>query len=122
MADLNIPKVNKNNGKYLFKKKLPLRRKSKRSLFAESVFMFFLSLLLIYINYLIPNKTLLIQGLPIAFNKIFLLVIEFCSMLPEILLVIFMLISLLSSLFLILGAFYRVIRIFSRKTKKITYK
>ena len=122
MADLNIPKVNKNNGKYLFKKKLPLRRKSKRSLFAESVFMFFLSLLLIYINYLIPNKTLLLQGLPIAFNKIFLLVIEFCSTLPEILLVIFMLISLLSSLFLILGSFYRVIRIFSRKTKKITYK
>ena len=122
MADLNIPKVNKNNGKYLFKKKLPLRRKSKRTLFAESVFMLFLSLLLIYINYLIPNKTLLLQELTTAFNKFFLLIIEFCSMLPQILLVIFMFISLLSSLFLVLGSFYRFIRIFSRKTKKISFK
>ena len=121
MADLNIPKVNKNNGKYLFKKKLPLRRKSKRTLFAESVFMLFLSLLLIYINYLIPNKTLLLQELTTDFNKFFLLIIEFCSMLPDILLVIFMFISLLSSLFLILGSFYRLIRIFSRKTKKVKF-
>ena len=122
MADLNIPKVNKNNGKYLFKKKLPLRRKSKRTLFAESVFMFFLSLLLVYVNYLIPNKTLLLQELPTAFNKFFLLVVEFCSMLPQILLVIFMFTSILFSLFLILGSFYRVVRIFNRKTKKIGYK
>ena len=122
MAYLNIPKVNKNNGKYLFKKKLPLRRKSKRSLFAESVFMFFLSLLLVYINYLIPNKTLLLQELPTAFNKFFLLVVEFCSMLPDILLVIFIFTSILISLFLILGSFYRVVRIFNRKTKKISYK
>ena len=122
MADLNIPKVNKNNGKYLFKKKLPLRRKSKRALFTESVFMLFLSLLLIYINYLIPNKTLLLQELTTAFNKFFLLIIEFCSMLPQILLVIFMFISLLSSLLLIIGSFNRIIRILNKKTKKISYK
>ena len=41
MADLNIPKVNKKTGKYIFRKKLPLRRKSKRTLFTESAFMFF---------------------------------------------------------------------------------
>ena len=122
MADLNIPNKNKKNNKYIFKKKLPLRRKSKTRLFTESVFMFFVSLLLVYINYLIPNKILLLQNLPTAFNKIWLLFIQFCSMLPEILLVIFMLTSLLSSLFLIIGSFYRIVRILNRKTKKISYK
>ena len=122
MADLNIPNKNKKNNKYIFKKKLPLRRKSKSRLFTESIFMFFVSLLLVYINYLIPNKILLLQNLPTAFNKIWLLFIQFCSMLPEILLVIFMLTSLLSSLFLIIGSFYRIVRILNRKTKKISYK
>ena len=122
MADLNIPKVNKKTGKYIFKKKLPLRRKSKRTLVTESAFMFLLGLLLVYINYLIPNKILLLQNLPTAFNKILLLFIQFCSMLPEILLVIFMFASLLSSLFLMIGSFYRIVRILNRKTKKISYK
>ena len=122
MADLNIPNKNKKNNKYIFKKKLPLRRKPKSRLFSEAVFMFFVSLLLVYINYLIPNKILLMQNLPKAFNEILLLFIQFCSMLPEILLVIFMFTSLLSSLFLIIGSSYRIVRILNRKTKKISYK
>ena len=122
MADLNIPNKNKKNNKYIFKRKLPLRRKSKSRLFTEFVFMFCVSLLLVYINYLIPNKILLLQNLPTAFNKILLLFIQFCSMLPEILLVIFMFASLLSSLFLMIGSFYRIVRILNRKTKKISYK
>ena len=122
MADLNIPNKNKKNNKYIFKKKLPLRRKSKSRLFTEAVFMFFVSLLLVYINYLIPNKILLLQNLPTAFNKILLLFIKICSMLPEILLVIFMFASLLISLFLMIGSFYRIVRILNRKTKKISYK
>ena len=122
MADLNIPYKNKKNDKYIFKKKLPLRRKSKSRLFTESVFMFFVSFLLVYINYLIPNKGLLLQNLPTAFNKVLLLFIEFCSMLREILLVIFMFTSLLCSLFLIIGSIYRLVRILNRKTKKISYK
>jgi len=56
MADLNIPNLNIKSDKYIFKKKLNLRRKSKRRLFTESFFLFILSVLLVYINYLIPNK------------------------------------------------------------------
>ena len=56
MADLNIPNLNIKPDKYIFKKKLNLRRKSKRRLFTESFFLFVLSVLLVYINYLIPNK------------------------------------------------------------------
>ncbi len=122
MADLNIPNVNKKTDKYIFKKKLPLRRKSKRTLFTESALMFFLSIALVYINYLIPNKILLLKNLPIALKELYLFFIEFCSILPKILLVLFIFISLSVSLFLLLGSFYRILKIFNRKTKKINYK
>ena len=71
MTDLNIPSLNMNSDKYIFKKKLSLRRKSKRRLFTESALMFILSLILFYINYLIPNKNLLLQNLPTSFKKSF---------------------------------------------------
>ena len=122
MADLNIPNVNKKTDKYIFKKKLPLRRKSKRTLFTESAFMFFLSIALVYINYLIPNKILLLKNLPIALKELYVFFIEFCSILPKILLVVFIFTSLSVSLFLLLGSFYRILKIFNRKTKKIGYK
>ena len=89
MADLNIPNLNIKPDKYIFKKKLNLRRKSKRRLFTESFFLFILSVLLVYINYLIPNKNLLLKTLPSTFNKSFLLLIDLFSYLYEIFLVIF---------------------------------
>ena len=69
MADLNIPKLNMKSDKYIFKKKLTLRRKSNKRLFIESAFLFVMSFVLVYINFLIPNKILLLQNLPITFNK-----------------------------------------------------
>ena len=89
MADLKIPNLNMKSDKYIFKKKLGLRRKSKRRLFIESVFLFVLSLLLVYINYLIPNKNLLLQSLPKTFNKSYVLFIDLLSNLFELFLVIF---------------------------------
>ena len=122
MADLNIPNLNIKPDKYIFKKKLSLRRKSKRRLFTESFFLFTLSVLLVYINYLIPNKNLLIQNLPSTFNKSFLLLIDLFSYLYEIFLVFFIFASLLTALILLTGSFYRLIRISKRKSKQIIYK
>ena len=122
MADLNIPNLNMKSDKYIFKKKLSLRRKSKRRLFIESAFMFILSLLLIYINYLIPNKNLLLQNLPNNINKTLLLIIEIFSYVYEISLVVFIFISFIITLILIIGFIYRIYRIASRKTKIINYK
>ena len=121
MADLKIPNVNKKSDKYIFKKKLSLRRKSKIRLFTESAFMFILSLLLVYINYLIPNKTILIQNLPVTFNKSFILIIELLSNLYEIFLVIFIFISSIITFILLTGSFYRLFKIVKRKTQ-ISYK
>ena len=122
MADLNIPNLNTNSNKFIFKKKLNLRRKSKRRLFTESFFLFILSVLLVYINYLIPNKNLLLKNLPATFNKTFLLIIDLFSYLYEIFLVIFIFVSSFSALVLMMGSFYRLYRVSKRKSKQIIYK
>ena len=122
MADLNIPNLNIKSDKYIFKKKLNLRRKSKRRIFTESFILFILSVLLVYINYLIPNKNLLLQNLPSTINKSFLLLIDLFSYLYEILLVIFIFASSFTALILMIGSFYRLFRLSKRKSKQISYK
>ena len=122
MADLNIPNLNFNSDKYIFKRKLNLRRKTKRRLFTESFFLFILSVLLVYINYLIPNKNLLLKNLPTTFYKSFLLIIDLFSYLYEIFLVVFIFFSSFSALILMIGSLYRLFRVSKRKSKKIVYK
>ena len=122
MAELNIPNLNMKSDKYIFKKKLSLRRKSKKRLFTESAFLFILSLLLVYINYLIPNKNLLIQNLPVSFDKSFILVIDLFSNLYEIFLIIFIFVSYFIALIFMIGSLYRLFRLSKRRTKQIIYK
>ena len=122
MADLNIPNLNIKSDKYIFKKRLNLRRKSKKRLFTESLISFILSSLLVYINYLIPNKNLLLKNLPMTLNKSFSLIIDLFSYMYEIVLVIFIFVSSFAALILMIGCFYRLFRISKRKSKQIVYK
>ena len=122
MADLNIPNLNIKSEKYIFKKKLNLRRKSKKRLFTESFFLFIFSVLLVYINYLIPNKNLLLQNIPTTVNKSFSLIIELFSNLFDVFLVIFIFASIFTSLILMIGSFIRLFRVSKRKSKEISYK
>ena len=122
MAELKIPNLNIKSNKYIFKKKLSLKRKSKRRLFIESSLMFIFSLFLVYINYLIPNKNLLLQNLPTNLNKSFLLIIDLFYYLYDIFLVIFIFITSIVSLILLIGSFYRIFRISKRRTRVISYK
>ena len=122
MADLKIPNLNMNSNKYIFKKKLSLRRKSNKRLFSESAFMFILGLFLVYINYLIPNKNFLFQNLPNNLKKSYVLIFDFFSNLSDLLIIIFILISYFIAFILLIGSFYRLFRITKRKTKIINYK
>ena len=122
MADLKIPNMNMKSDKYIFKKKLSLRRKSKRRLFYESSFMLIMSLILVYINYLIPNKNSLLQNLPVNLNKTYVLITEILSNIYEIFLVVFIFISYIFVLILLIGSFYRIFRIAKRNTKMVNYK
>ena len=122
MTDLKIPNLNMNSNKYIFKKKLSLRRKTNRRLVIESVFMFILGIFLVYVNYLIPNKNLLIQNIPINLNKSFRLIFELLSNVYEILLVVFITISIVLAFILLIGSFYRLYRIARRNTKIVSKK
>jgi len=122
MADLKIPNLNIKSDKNIFKKKLNLRRKSKKRLFTESFFLFISSVLLVYINYLIPNKNLLLQKLPSTVNNSFLLIINLFSYLYEIFLVIFIFVSSFTALILMIGSLYRLFKVSKRKSKKIIFK
>ena len=122
MADLNIPNLNSKSEKYIFKKKLTLRKKSKKRLVFESIFMFILGLFLVYINYSIPNKNLLFQNLPTTINNSITLMIDLITNLSNILLIIFIAISYFLTFFLFIGAFYRIFKISKRKARLTTYK
>ena len=122
MADLNIPNLNMKSDKYIFKKKLSLRRKSKRRIFTEAAFLFGLSLLLVYINYLIPNKNLLLQNLPNSINQTLILLINLFSNIYEIFLVLFIFVSYFTSLTLMIGSLCRLFKLSKRKSKQIIYK
>ena len=111
-----------NNNKYIFKKNLSLRRKSKRRLFIESAVMFSFSLFLVYFNYLIPNKRELLQNLSTTIVRSFSLFTDLFSNLSEIFLIIFIFISYFMSLILLIGSFNRIIKIIKRKSKIINYK
>ena len=122
MADLNIPNLNMKSDKYIFKKKLSLRRKSKRRIFTEAAFLFVLSILLVYINFLIPNKNLLLQNLPNSINQSLISLINLFSNIYQIFLVLFIFVSYFTSLILMIGSIYRLIRLSKRKSKQIIYK
>ena len=121
MADLNIPNLNAKSDKYIFKKKLSLRKKSKKRLFFESIFMFILGLFLVYVNYSIPNKKLLLENLPTVINNSLTLIIDLITNFYNILLIIFISISSILSLILFIGAFYRIFKISKRKTRLKNY-
>ena len=119
MDDLKIPNLNKNSDKYFFKKKLSLRRKSKSKLINESFIMIFFSAIIIYLNYLIPNKISIFNNLLKNFSKLFTNVLDSISYLYEICLSIFIIFSLIIALVLIIGSFSRILKVIKRKTSRV---
>tara|TARA_Y100000768_G_C23360116_1_gene399409 strand:+ start:65 stop:433 length:369 start_codon:yes stop_codon:yes gene_type:complete len=122
MADLKILNLNKNSDKFIFKKKLSLRRKSKRKLINESFIMFSISILIIYLNYLIPNKLLIFKNLLENFIKLTSNIFDSLTYSYQIFLAFFIIISSVFSFILLLGAVSRLIKVLNRKSKQITYK
>ena len=122
MSDLKIPNLNKNSDKFFFKKKLSLRRKSKIKLIKEFFIMFSLSILIFYINYVIPNKVSIFNSFLNNLVKLITNIFDSLSYFYGICLVIFIVFSLILSLILMLGAFSRLIKIVKRKSRKIKFK
>ena len=122
MADLKTPNLNRNSNKFLFKKKLSLRRKSKRKLIKESFFMLSFSFLIIYLNYIIPNKIIVFKRFLNNLGKVMANFLDSIYYSYEIGLVVFIIVSLIFALILMLGAFARIMKMLKRKSRQITFK
>ena len=122
MNDLKIPNLNKKNSKNLFKRKLNLRRKSKRKLLIETFSMLSLSFLIIYLISLIPEKKLIFNNFINNINQLAKPAMDILFYLYQICLTLFIVISLLFALILILGSISRILKIIKRKTRQISFK
>ena len=122
MADLKIPTLNKNSDKFLFKKRLSLRRKSKSKLIKESFIMLSFSALIIYLNYLIPNKISVLNNFLNNLSKLITNVINSLSVIKEICLAIFIVFSIIFALILIFGSLSRLLKVVRRKTSRVKFK
>ena len=117
MPDLKISSLNKKNGKYLFKNKFSSRKTTKKKLIIESFYYLILSFLLAFLNYSIPNKSLLFKNFIATGEKSLLLLIDLSGYIFQLLLVIAILISFMLSLILFLGSFYRLIKVLRKNSK-----
>ena len=122
MSDLKIPNLNKNSDKFFLKKKLSLRRKSKRRLINEFFLMLSFGLFLNYLFFIIPNKIEIFNNVPENINKLFSNILTSLSYFYEICLAIFITILLIIALIFILGSFSRLIKILKRQSRNITFK
>ena len=122
MADLKIPNLNKNSDRYILKKKLTLRKKSKKRIRLETLFMLISSSFLIFLVYIIPNKKSIFNNFLNNIDKLIANLLDSISYSYEILLVIFIVISLILSFIFFLGAFSRLMKIIKKKSRQITYR
>ena len=121
MVDLKIPNLNKNSDKFFLKKKLSLSRKSKARLIKESFIMLFLSVLLIYINYLIPSKISIFNNFLKNISKLIENILDSIIYVYEICLAVFIVVSLIVAFILIIGSFSRLLKVLKRKTKRLKF-
>ena len=121
MANLKIPNMNKNSDKYFFKKKLSLRRKSKSKLIKESFIMLIFSFLIIYLNYLIPNKISIFSNLLDNFSKLITNILDSFTYLYEICITVIIIFSLILALILLVGSFSRMLKVVKRKTSRVKF-
>ena len=121
MTELKIPNLKNRSRQYLFKNKLTIKRKSKIKLLSESLYMFLSAFVLIFINYLIPQKKILIYSFVDNIYQIYINFLSFFKYFYQIILVFMIFSTVLFAVIFFVGALYRVFKIFRRKSKKFKF-
>ena len=112
---------NKSN-QYLFKKKINIRRKSKKKLVKESFFMMIFGLSILLVNYYVPQKMELFNSFRKNIFDIYDNLFEIILKSFEIIVVILICFTLIISIVLIIGSISRIIKIFQKKPSKIRFR
>ena len=107
------------SNQYLFKKKINIRRKSKKELVKESFFMMIFGLFLLLLNYCVPQKIELFNSFRKNIFDIYDNLFEIILKSFEIIVVILICFTLIISIVLIIGSISRIIKIFQGKPSKI---
>ena len=110
------------SNQYLFKKKINIRRKSKKELIKESFFMMIFGLFLLLLNYFVPQKIELFNSFRKNIFDIYDNLIEIILKSFEIIVVILICFTLIISIVLIIGSIFRIIKIFHGKPSKIRFR
>ena len=113
-----MPNIKRKSRQFLFKNKINKRGKSRRELIKESFFMMIVGLLLLLINYLIPQKIKLFNSFKNNLIDIFNNLLEIFSYSLEILIVLIICLTLFISIFLIAGSINRIVKITLSKSRK----
>ena len=125
MTDLKIPNLNNKPKNFLFRNKIPLVKKSKYKLIRESILMLILGIAILCINFYIPSQELLFDSFNNNLLNIYGNIVSIAKYSLQVILVIFLVLSKISAFILLLGSFYRIIRILkiiSRKTSKAIFR
>ena len=112
-----MKKLKNKSKQYLFKNKINVRTKPKGELLKESILMMIAGIVLLIINYLIPQKWVLIKSFK---NNIFGLLKNISELIIysfEILFVVIICFSLLVSIFLLIGSVNRLIKVLFGKSR-----
>ena len=110
------------SNQYLFKKKINIRRKSKKELIKESFFMMIFGLFLLLLNYFVPQKIELFNSFRKNIFDIYNNLFEIILKSFEIIVVILICFTLIISIVLIIGSISRIIKIFQGKRSKIRFR
>tara|TARA_Y100001933_G_scaffold44369_1_gene41908 strand:- start:165 stop:515 length:351 start_codon:yes stop_codon:yes gene_type:complete len=116
-----MPKLNNKSQPYLFKNRLRTRRKTNEILLRESLYMSLFALLLLFLNYQIPNKILLIKRFNNNLNNIFSGLFDIFKNFYEILLVLFLVLSTIFILILLIGSLNRTLKVIYKRRKKMYF-
>ena len=113
-----MPRIKNKSKQYLFKNKLNIRRKSKKTIIRESFLMMVFGLSLLIINYFIPQKILLFNSFKKNIFEILSNILEILFYSLEIIIVLIISSTVLLSLFLIVGSFNRLIKVLLTKSRR----
>ena len=117
-----MPNIKRKSRQYLFKNKLNKRGKSRRELLKESFYMMIVGLLLLLINYFIPQKMQLFNSFKNNVIGTLNNLLEILSYSLEILIVLLICLTLLFSIFLIAGSINRIFKLLSPRSRKIKFR
>ena len=113
-----MPKIKNKSKQYLFKNKLNIRRKSKKTIIRESFLMMVFGLSLLIMNYFIPQKMALFNSFKKNIYEILSNILEILFYSLEIFIVLIISFTVLLSLFLIVGSFNRLIKVLLTKSRR----